>query len=63
VLGKVIVLNGNGYVIVGVMPQQFQFAPFWATKAELWVPGAFGPGVHAGGEACEFSLASKTLRR
>lgn len=49
VLGKAIVLDGNGYVIVGVMPQQFQFAPFWATKAELWVPNAFGPGVHAGG--------------
>jgi putative ABC transport system permease protein len=49
VLGKAIALDGNGYVIVGVMPQQFQFAPFWATKAELWVPAAFGPGVHAGG--------------
>lgn len=49
VLGKAIVLDGNGYVIVGVMPQQFQFAPFWATKVELWVPGTFGPGVHAGG--------------
>jgi putative ABC transport system permease protein len=49
VLGKAIVLDGNGYVIVGVMPQEFQFAPFWATKAELWAPGAFGPGVHAGG--------------
>lgn len=49
VVGKAIALDGNGYVIVGVMPPQFQFAPFWATKAELWVPGAFGPGVHAGG--------------
>ena len=49
VLGRPIVLDGNGYVIVGVMPQEFQFAPFWATKAELWVPGVFGPGVHAGG--------------
>ena len=49
VVGRAIVLDGNGYVIVGVMPPQFQFAPFWATKAELWVPGAFGPGVHAGG--------------
>lgn len=49
VLGKAIALDGNGYAIVGVMPQQFQFAPFWATKAELWVPDAFGPGVHAGG--------------
>ena len=49
VLGRPIVLDGNGYVIVGVMPKEFQFAPFWATKAELWVPGVFGPGVHAGG--------------
>lgn len=49
VLGKAIVLDGNGYVIVGVMPREFQFAPFWATKAELWVPSVFGPGVHAGG--------------
>ena len=49
VLGKPIVLDGNGYVVVGVMPPEFQFAPFWATKAELWVPGVFGPGVHASG--------------
>ena len=49
VLGRPIVLDGNGYVIVGVMPKEFQFAPFWATKAQLWVPGVFGPGVHAGG--------------
>lgn len=49
VLGRPIVLDGNGYVIVSVMPPKFQFAPFWATKAELWVPGVFGPGVHAGG--------------
>lgn len=38
VLGKSIALNGENYTIVGVMPKTFQFAPFWATRAELWAP-------------------------
>jgi predicted permease len=46
VLGKAILLDGNPYVVVGVMPKDFQFAPFWATHAELWVPNAFGERVH-----------------
>jgi predicted permease len=46
VLGKTILLDGNPYSVVGVMPQGFQFAPFWATKAELWVPNAFGERIH-----------------
>src|SRR5437868_14902698 len=28
------------------MPPTFKFAPFWATHAELWVPDAFGAGMH-----------------
>lgn len=46
VLGKQIVLDGDAYAVVGVMPRGFQFAPFWATNAELWVPDAFGARSH-----------------
>jgi predicted permease len=38
VVGQSLALNGESYVVVGVMPPQFQFAPFWATKAEFWAP-------------------------
>ncbi|MEO8481123.1 MAG: ABC transporter permease [Acidobacteriota bacterium] len=38
VVGQRIDLNGAPYTIVGVMPAGFRFAPFWATKAELWAP-------------------------
>ncbi len=42
ILGKTITLNGEAYAVVGIMPKEFKFAPFWATHAELWVPAAFG---------------------
>ena len=46
VLGKSITLDGESYTVVGVMPRAFKFAPFWATRAEMWVPNAFGDRIH-----------------
>ncbi|HLY60825.1 MAG TPA: ABC transporter permease [Terriglobia bacterium] len=42
VIGRSVTLDGEAYTIVGVMPRDFKFAPFWATKAELWTPLALG---------------------
>lgn len=38
VVGQQVTFDGESYTIIGVMPAEFQFAPFWATKAELWSP-------------------------
>ncbi|MBI3426659.1 MAG: ABC transporter permease [Acidobacteria bacterium] len=38
VVGKQVRLSGESYTIVGVMPPQFQFPPFWSTRAEMWTP-------------------------
>jgi len=49
ILGRPILLDGQSFTVVGVMPSSFQFAPFWATHAELWVPLAFGDRIHSRG--------------
>jgi putative ABC transport system permease protein len=36
VIGRAVQLDADPLVIVGVMPATFHFAPFWATKAEIW---------------------------
>jgi predicted permease len=38
IVSKSILLDGNAYVVIGVMPELFAFAPFWARDAELWAP-------------------------
>jgi putative ABC transport system permease protein len=38
VIGRTIIVDGAPLAVVGVMPRGFQFAPFWATHAQLWAP-------------------------
>jgi predicted permease len=38
IVGRTIPLDGHPYTVVGVMPPGFRFAPFWQTRAALWVP-------------------------
>jgi putative ABC transport system permease protein len=45
VVGRQVMLDGEPYTVVGVMPPDFQFAPFWATHAEAWVPLNLGRRV------------------
>lgn len=47
-LGQTMQLNGEPYTIVGVMPPGFRFAPFWATKAQLWSPLQLEPANRGG---------------
>jgi putative ABC transport system permease protein len=43
IVGRRISLDGNVVTVIGVMPRTFQFAPFWATHAELWAPLVLAP--------------------
>jgi predicted permease len=37
-IGQTVVLDGEPYALIGVMPASFQFTPFWITQAEMWAP-------------------------
>jgi putative ABC transport system permease protein len=65
VLGKTISLSGEAYSVVGVMPPGFKFAPFWAPRAELWAPLAFGDRAHdRGGNSLRiFARLKRNLSR
>jgi putative ABC transport system permease protein len=43
VVGRTVRLNAEPYEVLGVMPADFGFPPFWASEAEFWVPLDFGP--------------------
>jgi putative ABC transport system permease protein len=38
IVGQAITINGEPYTVIGVMPADFRFAPFWQTGADAWVP-------------------------
>ena len=38
VIDRKVTLDGESYAIVGVMPEGFDFAPFWATRTQIWAP-------------------------
>jgi hypothetical protein len=36
ILSQKLLLDGEPYAVIGVMPAKFRFAPFWITQAEMW---------------------------
>jgi predicted permease len=45
-VGQTITLGDRTVTVAGVMPAGFQFAPFWFTGAELWMPLVLGDPAH-----------------
>jgi predicted permease len=43
VIGRTINLSGEPYQVIGVMPPEFRFPPFWGTAAEMYLPLSFSP--------------------
>jgi putative ABC transport system permease protein len=38
IVNRTVTIDGRPFLVVGVMPPTFRFAPFWQTRAELWAP-------------------------
>lgn len=38
VLGRRIRLNNELFTVIGVMPREFQFPPFWMARTDFWAP-------------------------
>jgi putative ABC transport system permease protein len=37
-VGRKVLLDNEAFTVIGVMPQDFLFAPFWVTHAQMWAP-------------------------
>jgi predicted permease len=57
ILGQKIQLDRKPYVVIGVMPRNFEFplSPGQLNRAELWVPLSFTPGELTPGAAANWS--------
>jgi len=42
-VGRTLLLDGEPFTVIGVMPAGFRFPPFWAVQAEFWAPLTFTP--------------------
>lgn len=51
VIGRAVLIDSEPYTVVGVMPRAFQFAPFWATRAEIWAPLPLADRATSGGQS------------
>ena len=60
-VGQSLVLNGESYQIVGVMPPSFR--DFFARRTELWAPLVFTPAQLASGPTNEFLAFTGRLRQ
>jgi putative ABC transport system permease protein len=60
IVGRTVSLDGEPFTILGVMPSTFQFAPFWATHAEMWAP--LGLAARAGNRGAESLRVFAKLR-
>ena len=38
IIGRIVRVSAHPYTIIGVMPPDFRFAPFWQTQAQMWTP-------------------------
>jgi putative ABC transport system permease protein len=38
IIGRNITLDRAAFEVIGVMPPEFHFTPFWITQAEMWAP-------------------------
>lgn len=46
IVGRQVAVDRIPYTVVGVMPSGFRFAPFWATRAQMWSPLDLDNRVH-----------------